>query len=67
MGGGGGGNYIEVQRFEDWKLLRIVWTIRRGNVYIFIIHYGTITQKDKLLYIELEKSMSFSLPTKTEI
>ena len=26
-----GRDYIEVQRFEDWKLLRTVWTIRRGN------------------------------------
>ena len=66
-GGGDGGNSIEVQRFEYWELLRILWTIRRGNVYIFIIYYRTINQKDKLLYIELEKSMSFSLSTKTEI
>ena len=62
-----GGNYIEVQHFEKWKLLEIVWPIRRGNAYIFIVYYRTINQKDKLLYIELEKSMSFSLSTETEI
>ena len=40
---------------------------RRGNAYIFSIYYRTIIQKEKLLYIELVKSMAFSLSTKTEI
>ena len=54
MGGGGGG-------------LKIVWLIRRGNAYIFIIYHRTINQKDKLLYIDMEKKHSLSLSTKTEI
>ena len=62
-----GGNYIEVQHFEKWKLLEIMWPIRRGNAYIFIVYYRTINQKDKLLYIDMEKNMSFSLSTETEI
>ena len=53
-GGGGGG-------------LKIVWLIRRGNAYIFIIYHRTINQKDKLLYIDMEKKHSLSLSTKTEI
>ena len=51
-----GGNYIEVQHFEDWKLLNIVWPIRRRNAYIFIIYYQTINQKDKLLYTDMKKA-----------
>ena len=62
-----GGNYIEVQLFEKWKPLEIVWPIRRGNAYIFIVYYRTINQKDKLLYIDMEKKHSLSLSTKTEI
>ena len=62
-----GASYIEVQHFEDWKLLKIVWPIRRPNAFIFIVYYQTINQKDKLLYIDMGKSMSFSLSTKTEI
>ena len=57
MGGGGeGGNYIEVQNSENWKLFKIVLLIRRENTYIFNICYRTINQKDKLLYIDLEKA-----------
>ena len=55
-GGGGGG-----------VGLKIVWLIRRGNAYIFIIYHRTINQKDKLLYIDMEKKHSLSLSTKTEI
>ena len=51
-----GGNYIEVQHSEKWKLLKIVWLIRRENAYIFNIYYQTINQKDKLLYIDMEKA-----------
>ena len=47
--------------------LKIVWLIRRGNAYIFIIYHRTINQKDKLLYIDMEKKHSLSLSTKTEI
>ena len=40
--------------------------IRRRNVDIFIIYYRTINQKDKLLFIDIEKNMSFSSSAKTE-
>ena len=39
--------------------LKIVWLIRRGNAYIFIIYHRTINQKDKLLYIDMEKKAFF--------
>ena len=58
-----GGNYIEVKHFEDRKLLKILSPIRRGNTYICIIYHRTRNQKDRLLYIDMEKSLS----TKTEI
>ena len=38
---------------------KIVWLIRRGNAYIFIIYHRTINQKDKLLYIDMEKKAFF--------
>ena len=60
-------NYIEVQHFDDQQLHKIVLPIRRGNTYIFIIYCRTINQKDKLVHIELEKSMSFISSTNTEI
>ena len=54
-----GSSYTEVQHFENQKLLKIVWPIRRGNTYIFIIYYQGINQKDKLLYIDTEKNSIF--------
>ena len=61
------GNYIDVQNSDDQYLQKIVFPIRRGNVNIFIIYYQTINQNDKLVYTELQKSMSFILSTKTGI
>ena len=65
-----GGDYIEEQHLQERKLLKTVWPVRRGNAYIVIIYYlyyRTIHQKDKLLYIDMEKSKSLSLSTKKEI
>ena len=61
------GNYIDVENSDDQYLQKIVLQIRRGNVHIFIIYCQTINQNDKLVYTELQKSMSFILSTKTEI
>ena len=46
------GNYIEVQHFENWKFVKIVRPIRKGDAYVFIIHYQTIYLK--LLYVDME-------------
>ena len=61
-GASGDGCYIEEQHFKDWKLVKVMWPIRRGNAFNFII---SLPKKDKLLYIEMEKSMSFNLSRKT--
>ena len=61
------GNYIDVQNSDDQYLQKIVLPVTRGNVHIFIIYYQTINQNDKLVYTELQKSMSLILSTKTEI
>ena len=60
-------NYIDVQNSDDQYLQKNFLPIRRENVHIFIIYYQTINQNDKLVYTELQKSMSFILSTKTEI
>ena len=54
--GGGGGNCIKVQHFENWKLFKIVWLIRRGNVYDFYIYYRTINQRDKHVFQVIYKN-----------
>ena len=61
-----GENYFEVQHFDTWKLLKFLWPIGRGNTYIFTISYQTKNQKNKL-FVDMEKSMYFSLSKKTEI
>ena len=48
---------IEVQYSENcWKLFKMVWLIRRENAYIFNVYYRKINQKDKLLYVDMEKA-----------
>ena len=55
------GNLIKGQHFEDWKLLNILWPIRRGNACSFISYYQTLNQKDKLVYSKYGKNHVFYL------
>ena len=38
-------------------MIKTEWIVRKGNGYIFSIYYRTINQKDKLLYIDMEKNV----------